>query len=107
MPWRTEAEAVLGLTRAAREALGRGEIEALGGLLEEREVRVRRLGAAAGGAPAGSELVAALASIRAEEATLAAELRAGLTATGQALGRMSTAPAAPGGPAAPTCDRRA
>jgi hypothetical protein len=107
MTWRSEAEAVLGLTCAAREALGRGDVEALSDLLEERGLRVRQLGAAAGQAPSGPELVAALERIRAEEAVLAAALRAGLAETGQALGRLAAAPTGTAAGATPTCDLRA
>jgi len=106
MTWQAEADAVLGLTRAAREALGRGDLEALGALLDERGLRVRRLGASAGDLPRGTELDAALVRIRAEEAVLAAALRAGLAETGQALGRLSAAPAGVVGGAVPICDRR-
>jgi hypothetical protein len=105
MPWRTEAEAVLALTRAARDALGRGDVETLGALLEERGVRVHRLGAAAGQTPREPELVAAVERIKTEESALATALRAGLVEAGQALGRLASTPS--GTSATTTCDLRA
>lgn len=107
MTWQEEAEAVLGLTRAASEALGRGDLDTLAALLDERELRVHRLGASAGDLPRGTELDEALARIRAEESVLAAALRAGLAETGQALGRLSAAPAGIAGGSVSICDRRA
>jgi hypothetical protein len=107
MPWQTEAEAVLALTRAAREALGRGDVETLGLLLEERGVRVHRLGAAAGPAPCEPELVAAVERIKTEESALAAALRVGLFETGQALGRLASTPSATTANTIATCDMRA
>ncbi|MHB8079876.1 MAG: hypothetical protein ACYDIE_11560 [Candidatus Krumholzibacteriia bacterium] len=107
MPWHAEAEAVLGLTRAAREALGRGDLDALATLLDERGVQVRRLGAAAGDLADTDGLAATLAEINAEESALAAALRAGLAETGQVLGRISTAPSGIAAGVTTTWDRRA
>lgn len=104
MPWRTEAEAVLALTRAAREALGRGDVETLDSLLEERGVRVHRLGAAAGQGPCEPELVAAVERIKTEESALAAALHAGLVETGQALGRLASSPSGTSAGTTATCD---
>ena len=107
MPWRLEVEAVLALTRAAREALERGDVEALSDLLDERGVRVHRLGAAAGQVPREPELVAAVERIRTEESALAAALRVGLVETGQALGRLASTPSGTTAGATATCDLRA
>ncbi len=107
MPWQTEVEAVLALTRAARVALGRGDVETLGALLEERGVRVHRLGAAAGQAPIEPELVAAVERIKTEESALAAALHAGLVQTGQALGRLALNPPETSTGTTATCDLRA
>lgn len=98
---------MLALTRAAREALGRGDVETLDALLEERGVRVHRLGAAAGQTPCGPDLAAAVERIKTEESALVASLRAGLVEAGQALGRLASTPSGTSAGPNATCDLRA
>ena len=108
MPWREESDAVLALTSAARDALERGDLEALGDLLAERGERVARL---TGFLPAGrppAELAAVLDAIAAQENRLAATLNAGLGAARAALSRPLAPAASPDHTGAtPAFDRRA